>query len=81
MSTFIASEKALLKMENLQNVKIKRYSKAWQLIHFYRPPDKTVYLKINFLISQLKHMLWVLKRTVSMRRSFWAPKANVKTDG
>ena len=26
-------------------------------------------------------MLWVLKRTVSMRRSFWIPKAYVKTDG
>ena len=24
----------------------------------------------NFLISQPKHMLWVLKRTVSMRRFF-----------
>ena len=26
--------------------------------------------KNNFLISQPKHMLWVLKRTVSMRRFF-----------
>ena len=26
-----------------------------------------------FLISQPKHMLWVLKRTVSMRRSFQHP--------
>ena len=26
-------------------------------------------------------MLWVLKRTVSMRRFFWAPKKYVKTDG
>ena len=26
-------------------------------------------------------MLWVLKRTVSMRRFFWATKTNVKTDG
>ena len=32
-----------------------------------RPPDKSVHLKI---ISQPKHMLWVLKRTVSMRRFF-----------
>ena len=31
---------------------------------------KSVYLKFNFLISQSKHMLWVLKRTVSMRRFF-----------
>ena len=26
-------------------------------------------------------MLWVLKRTVSMRRFFWAPKRYVKIDG
>ena len=29
----------------------------------------------KILISQPKHMLWVLKRTVSMRRFFWAPKS------
>ena len=26
-------------------------------------------------------MLWVLKRTVSMRGFFWAPKTYVQTDG
>ena len=26
-------------------------------------------------------MLWVLKRTVSMRRFFWAPKTYVQSDG
>ena len=33
------------------------------------PPDESAYLKINFVIShpKLKHMFWVLKRTVSMR--------------
>ena len=31
-------------------------------------------------ISQPKHMLWVLKRTVSMRRFFWAPKTYAKSD-
>ena len=31
---------------------------------------KSAQLKINFLISQPKHMLWVLKRNVSMRRFF-----------
>ena len=35
-----------------------------------RPPEKSVYWKIIFLITQRKHMLWVLKRTVSMRRFF-----------
>ena len=35
-----------------------------------RNPDKSAYWKIIFLISQPKHMFWVLKRTVSMRRFF-----------
>ena len=26
-------------------------------------------------------MLWALKRTISMRQFFWAPKTYVKTDG
>ena len=46
-----------------------------------RPPDKSEYLKIIFLISQPKHMLWVLKRTVSMKRFFGVPKTNVKIVG
>ena len=33
-----------------------------------RPQDKSAYQKIIFLISQPKHMLWVLKRTGMMRR-------------
>ena len=41
------------------------------------PPDKSVWLKIIFLIYQPKHMLWVLKRTVSVRRFFWAPKTYI----
>ena len=32
-----------------------------------RPPDKSEYFKIIFLISHSKHMLWVRKRTVSMK--------------
>ena len=32
--------------------------------------DKSAYQKINFLVSHPKHMLWVLKRTVSMRQFF-----------
>ena len=38
--------------------------------HIHRPLVKSAYQKINFLISQPKHMLWVLKRTISMRRFF-----------
>ena len=49
--------------------------------HFNRPLDKNVQIKFNSIIHQPKHMLWVLKRTVSMRRFFWGPKTNVKTDG
>ena len=41
-----------------------------QCYSYYRTPDKSVKLKIIFLISQPKHMLWVLKRTISMRRFF-----------
>ena len=36
----------------------------------YRPLVKSVYQKNIFLISQPNYMLWVLKRTVSMRRFF-----------
>ena len=35
---------------------------------------KSGYQNIDFLISEPKHMLWVLKRTVSMRRFFVHPK-------
>ena len=38
-------------------------------------------MKYNFHISQPKHMFCLLKRTVSMRQFFWAPKTYVKTDG
>ena len=36
----------------------------------YRPLVKNAYQKIIFLISQPNPMLWVLKRTVSMRWFF-----------
>ena len=32
---------------------------------YYRPPDKSAYWKIIFFISHPKHILLVLKRTVS----------------
>ena len=41
-----------------------------ELLEKPQAPDKSVLQKIIFLISQLKHMLWVLKRTVAMRRFF-----------
>ena len=67
-------------MSRLNYVKVqKSYSKS--LIHSKRTLVKRVKRKINFLLSQPKHMLWVLKRTVSVRRFFWAAKKYVKTDG
>ena len=35
----------------------------------HRPPDKSVYWKIIFFVSDSKYMLWVLKKNVSMSRS------------
>ena len=35
-----------------------------------RPLIKSAYQKINFLKSQPKQMLWILKRTVPLRRFF-----------
>ena len=46
-----------------------------------KPLVKSAYPKLFFLNTQLKHMLWVLKITVSMRRLSWASKTYVKTDG
>ena len=48
------------------------YSDMHFLTKFFllRPPDKSAHQKIIFLFSQPKHMLWVLKRTVSMRQFF-----------
>ena len=36
----------------------------------FRPPDKSANLKIILLNVQYKHMLWVLRRTVFIRRFF-----------
>ena len=47
----------------------------------YRPLVKSACQKNNFLISQPKHLFLVLKRTVSMRRFFLAPKTSIQTDG
>ena len=40
-----------------------------QCLHYWLL-DKYLQSKITFHISNTKHMLWVLKRTVSMRRFF-----------
>ena len=44
-------------------VKVSRLCHVQSCLHSsLRPPDKSAKLKIIFLISQPKHMLWVLKR-------------------
>ena len=45
------------------------------------PHISGIYQKKNFLIFQPKHILWVLKRTVSVKRFFWAPKTYAKIMG
>ena len=56
-----------------QNIEIKP---QWIVIpeplrnELSKPLDKSVQLKIYFLISQPKHMLWVLKKNDSMRHFF-----------
>ena len=45
------------------------------------PPDNSVYWKSISVISHPKHMLSVLKRTVSRRQFFRAPKTYVKNYG
>ena len=45
----------------------------------FRPLVKECITKNDFLISQPKHMLWVLKRNVS--GFYWAPKTYVINDG
>ena len=53
-----------------ENVKIDKQFLVHEIVILIRPPDKSVLLKIIFLISQPKHMLWVLKRTVSLSQFF-----------
>ena len=45
-------------------------SGAGGILYNNRTLVKSALRKFNFLISQPKHMLWVLKRTVSMRQFF-----------
>ena len=49
----------------------------WFNIVIHRPPRYECVTENYFLISPPKHMVWVLNRTVSLRRFFWAPKTHV----
>ena len=67
------TRKKSLMVKKLSVTKWPCYIQIYVIIRC-RPLAKSAYQKTNFLISQPKHMLWVPKRTVSMRRFFWAPK-------
>ena len=49
----------------ISNFNMSRHIPAYRLT-YVRTLIESVYQKNNFLISQLKHVLWELKRTVSM---------------
>ena len=55
---------------NVMRVHVLKYMTSMLSLLSSRPPDKSVYWKIIFFISRPKHMLRVLKRTISMRRCF-----------
>ena len=75
-----------MKGERCQNAQKQFIIKTYPELILYKPVGKYLftmsciralvmiaYQVINGLISQPKHMLWVLKRTVAMRRFFKAP--------
>ena len=49
------------------------YSHILQQLEFRYIPEKSVHWKTIFFISHPEYLLWVLKRTVSMRCSFEHP--------
>ena len=51
-------------------VRLKPACLATQRLARIRTLVKSALPKFNFLISQPKHMLWVLKRTVLMKQNF-----------
>ena len=66
-----SAEKDVVENEEVKvSGKFINHSECQTVPYFIRPLVERAYQKYNFLISQLKHMLWVLKRTVSMRRFF-----------
>ena len=56
--------------EEVEYAEIECKSAVDNVIRVSRTPDKSVYWKTIFFISHPKHLLWVLKRTLSMRRFF-----------
>ena len=58
--------------KNLVRLKLHRFARAFSAHRRLHLPTAGLKLRVcvNFPIFQTKHMLWVLKRTVSMRRFF-----------
>ena len=68
-------EKVDLEIKYTQMAKsMQNYQACSVLRQLLRPPDKSAYWKTIFFMSYPKHMLWVFKRSVPMRRFFLAPK-------
>ena len=67
---FSQNETYVEELFNMTNEVAKTDDVAYTLQHPKMTEEGGVLLKMNFLIYQPKHMLWVLKRTVLMRRFF-----------
>ena len=81
----ISSHLALLiSLHNTKSVSACPWKSAFEINEYLlcntSLTDKSVNIKKYIANSQPKHMLWVLKRTVSLRRFFWASKTDVSTD-
>ena len=65
VESFLKMVQKLLECDELelQILATSSVSKTWS-------PDKSGYWKITFFISHPKQILWVLKRSVSVRRFF-----------
>ena len=70
-------ETVVFVMSGLVSYTVDLYFAKWYLqstAAIFRSLDKRAQSKIIFLISQRIHLLWILKRTISTRRFFWATK-------
>ena len=77
---FVTMMDSAEKKRSLDSKSLKNPSKSqpdFVTLMDYKHPDKCAYWKTIFFISRPKHMMWVLKRTVSMRRFLLAPKTHV----
>ena len=78
--TMLKSEGTYLKNTSRRRQwELQSFCYSW--FHYsIRPLDTSAYWITFFIISHPKHMLRVIKRTVSIRRFFWAPKTHVLSE-